>query len=1129
MAALLLAGACSVASTRGGETTYFDGKLASATSVLAKIKSGAVEAAATADANYLPRELAGMGVASVDTFATMPALVAIKIPSTAQPSALAAGGGGMAPSGVSAGEENLQRVINELLATGLFEFVEPDYVVEVVASPSDLALVDGRLWGLHNFGQQGGRVGADIRARDAWESGAGVGGAVVAVIDTGILATHQDLSRNMWVNPDEIPGNNFDDDGNGYVDDIHGVNAITGGGNSTDDHNHGTHCAGTIGAVADGGGPHVGVAPEVRLMSLKFLAASGSGLISDAIECIDYGISKGADIMNNSWGGGGYSQALEGAIGRAEAEGILFVAAAGNGRSDNDLAPYYPAGYERGNVVSVAALDRNDDLAYFSCYGARTVDIGAPGVDIFSCTAQGTSAYANFSGTSMAAPHVSGVAALLKSRFPQAKAWELKQRLLKGARPVTALAGKTVSGGGLDAAGALDVQGDGVMEVTLSATPAPLRTGRNAVVRADVSDLTPLAGASVTWENPDGTVVFADDGSGVDEAENDGTYTAMVHVPSDAAGGMEIALDIKADGKRDLRAAFSLPVVRPPTNDNFGDATVLDAGWTSSDGTTLNSTGELGEPQHYPGDPPNESVWWEWTPSQSRMVAIDVIGRRFAPAAAAYTGASIGGLVVQARSAAISPERCQLRFAAVGGTTYRIAVDGQSGTAGPFGLTRTNEVPPNDAGANYGVVWADGSNGGAGFGPWKIRVDNAGGEAGAIISDPRGQGISGMSTRAFTLFGSLGYAVATADRTLLRPLEVGQFLSLQWGINWDGNAGETGNKGFNLYVGGAEVVNVNNGGSASITLNGVDVGFGFGGAAMTWTFERTSQTDLRITATARDGGAKFSTVLKLNNSAIGGIRFYADRMDSGSRRWSFYDNLIVGVERARVEAGAANLMGLTGHAGFPGVAQQLSVVGRNLTHSVIVDAGDSFQVSLDGKSFARSLTIAATWAPVGDSESVVYVRTPDNLPVGKISGTLSIFSYGADTATVILDGYVGTGYEAGYEAGVGDGRQQGYQAGRVEGREAGYSEAIAELVRNPAAAAAQGLYTEDSIMDMNLGGAMARMENGRLIMRMQPQVASALADTNGAVVFRDFGSPIEVSVPADGDKKFLRVRALGNL
>lgn len=275
-----------------------------------------------------------LGVESVETFPNMPSLVAIRI----------TGGGKVSTSGTvgvspGEGEENLRRRIGELLDTGLFEYVEPDYVGEAVAVPSDLALVDGRLWGLHNFGQQGGKAGADIRAREAWESGAGTDGVIVAVVDTGVLATHQDLAQNMWINPDEISGNGLDDDGNGYVDDIHGINAITGGGDSTDDNNHGTHCAGTIGAVVDGGGPHVGVAWRARLMSLKFLGASGSGLVSDAIECIDYGISKGADILNNSWGGGGYFQALSDAIGRAEAKGILFVAAAGNPGSEQRHLP----------------------------------------------------------------------------------------------------------------------------------------------------------------------------------------------------------------------------------------------------------------------------------------------------------------------------------------------------------------------------------------------------------------------------------------------------------------------------------------------------------------------------------------------------------------------------------------------------------------------------------------------------------------------------------------------------------------------------------------------------------------------------------------------------------------------
>ncbi len=225
---------------------------------------------------------------------------------------------------------------------------------------------------------------------------------IVGVVDSGIRYTHQELAANMWTNPGEIPGNGVDDDGNGYVDDVHGIIAITNTGNPMDDNDHGSHCAGTIAATANNGARHVGVAYDSRLMGLKFLSASGSGATGDAIKCIDYGVANGAHILSNSWGGGGFSQALADSIAAANAAGVLFVAAAGNSSANNDTTPSYPSNCDSANVVAVAAVDRTGALASFSSYGATTVDLGAPGVDITSSTAASDTNYASFNGTSMA-------------------------------------------------------------------------------------------------------------------------------------------------------------------------------------------------------------------------------------------------------------------------------------------------------------------------------------------------------------------------------------------------------------------------------------------------------------------------------------------------------------------------------------------------------------------------------------------------------------------------------------------------------------------------------------------------------------------------------------------------------
>ena len=274
---------------------------------------------------------------------------------------------------------------------------------------------------------------------------------VVAVIDSGIRYTHEDLGPNMWTNPAEAGGTSgVDDDGNGYIDDIHGINAITGSGNPMDDHDHGTHIAGTIGGVGDNGRGVVGVAWRVRLMALKFLNDLNFGSVSDAIECIDYAIDKGATILNNSWGGGAFNQALFDAIRVAGNSGIIFVAAAGNNSEDNDAVPFYPASFESDNIVSVCATDRADGKASFSSYGLVTTDIAAPGVDIWSAGKDSDTAYRFMSGTSMATPHVTGALTLLKAQFSAESYQQLINRLLSNTDSISSFAGKSQTDGRLN-------------------------------------------------------------------------------------------------------------------------------------------------------------------------------------------------------------------------------------------------------------------------------------------------------------------------------------------------------------------------------------------------------------------------------------------------------------------------------------------------------------------------------------------------------------------------------------------------------------------------------------------------------------------------------------------------------
>jgi subtilisin family serine protease len=309
-------------------------------------------------------------------------------------------------------------------------------------------------WALANSGQKGGKQGADISATLAWSITTGTDKLVVAVLDTGVDYTHEDLVENMWVRPATMAP--YHDNELGTIDDLNGFNAIDSAADPMDDNGHGTHCAGIIGAEGENNIGIAGVNWKVQIMPLKFLNAGGSGSTKDAIEAINYVINRkkagvNVRIISASWGSTQKSRALGDVIRKAYENDILFVAAAGNSSVNNDRTPHYPSSYP--NVISVAALDRNDQLASFSNFGVKSVMIGAPGVDILS-TWLGNE-YEEKSGTSMATPVVSGVAALILSKNPRMSVEDLSKRLMDSTDPIIALKGKTVSGGRINAAKAL--------------------------------------------------------------------------------------------------------------------------------------------------------------------------------------------------------------------------------------------------------------------------------------------------------------------------------------------------------------------------------------------------------------------------------------------------------------------------------------------------------------------------------------------------------------------------------------------------------------------------------------------------------------------------------------------------
>src|SRR5659263_7479 len=343
-------------------------------------------------------------------------------------------------------ESRLENTMDSLSLSDKFEDAEPNYIVKALKTPNDSRFRE--LWAMDNTGQTGGKPDADIDAPQAWDISTGSKEVIVAVIDTGVDYTHEDLAGNMWTNSGEIPGNGIDDDSNGFVDDYYGWDFAYDDNDPMDVYTHGTHVSGTIGGVGNNGKGVAGVSWNTHIMAVKFLDDEGNGYTSDAIDAINYATMMGADIMSNSWGGEEYSLSLKAAIQAADDAGILFVAAAGNGAGNTDQYPFYPAGYDVPNVMSIAATDQNDNLADFSNYGTSTVDIGAPGVDILS-SVPGNS-YSSFSGTSMAAPHVSGAAALLKAFNSSLTHLEIKELLMNSVDPIPSLYGKTVTGGRLN-------------------------------------------------------------------------------------------------------------------------------------------------------------------------------------------------------------------------------------------------------------------------------------------------------------------------------------------------------------------------------------------------------------------------------------------------------------------------------------------------------------------------------------------------------------------------------------------------------------------------------------------------------------------------------------------------------
>lgn len=440
--------------------------------------------------------------------------------------------------------------------------VEADALLRAEVLPDDPLLgpvSGGYQWGLRNTGHwAGGVAGADIDAAAGWDAAAAAGEVIVAVADEGVQFDHPDLAARMWTNTAEIPGNAIDDDGDGFVDDVQGWDFLNEDRTVYDSvaDDHGTHVAGTIGAAWGNGVGVAGVAPAARIMPLKFLGSAG-GSSSDAVEAIAYAVDHGARVINMSFGSDTYSDALCDAIAYAAGEGVVVVAAAGNNGRDTDLAPHWPSSCPEPSMITVAATDDADLLAGFSNRGAVSVDVGAPGDAIVSTLPGG---YGFRSGTSMATPHVAGIAAVLIGLRPGAEPWQVAAAIRDGGDPVPALSGTTATGRRVSLSGAVAA----LTDVRADLTPpgaAPL--------------LAPAADATVTEGRPLmswGAAVDAE--SGIERYEllvDDVVVTTVAGTLTSARPSADLApgahrwtvAAIDRGGNRTLSPARTLTVLAP--------------------------------------------------------------------------------------------------------------------------------------------------------------------------------------------------------------------------------------------------------------------------------------------------------------------------------------------------------------------------------------------------------------------------------------------------------------------------------------------------------------------------------------------------------------------------------------
>ncbi|OGV37711.1 MAG: hypothetical protein A2X48_09990 [Lentisphaerae bacterium GWF2_49_21] len=638
---------------------------------------------------------------------------------------------------------DMAKVLASLNSDPDVEYAEPDYIVSCTAMPDDPYFTDGKLWSMHNTGHYIAVEDADIDAPEAWDIRTSAKDVVVAVVDTGIFYTHNDLKDNIWVNSGEIPGNGIDDDGNGYIDDVHGINAIVPqetaqAGNPLDDHKHGTHVAGTIGASGNNSTGVAGVVWEVKLMAVKFLDRTGTGTTSDAIQAVDYARQMGADIINCSWGGGGYSQSLQDAFRACNENGILVVCAAGNTKNDNDQSPYYPANYQLGNLVTVGATDNQDLPASFSSYGRKTVDLFAPGVMIYS-SLNNQNSYTAMSGTSMATPHVSGALAMLRAQFPQESPYAAVNRIISGVDHLDKLSSKCYSGGRLNLYNALAASSprprndNFANAIFLGNVGGALVRGNNGGATVEPGEPVHSNGSGKTvwykWKAPASAPAFIntlDSGFNTIVSIYKGTSLAKLTLVAsnddDPQGFSTSWIDFNAsantnyyiavDGANGAEGGITFEVAQPPSNSNFANAREITTAEFHDITHNFSAGYEQGEPNHA-GSPASNSIWYRWTVPATGMYRIDTHGSPIDTLLGIYRGDSVGSLteVCSADDMILGVIRTgQVLISAQKDEVYHIAVDGWESATGTikFNIIGGDEFAPVGIGSTDAMVTVDG-------------------------------------------------------------------------------------------------------------------------------------------------------------------------------------------------------------------------------------------------------------------------------------------------------------------------------------------------------------------------------------------------------------------------------------